>query len=91
MKSILKKPKELVKTTPVKPNDLENQGDDEGSRSNVISLPSNVTDDFIGFSDIPINKVSFENEGKILKTSDQPELKDSWEVEGNDHKVPRVL
>ena len=70
VKGILKKPKELAKTASVKSNDLENQGDDEGSRSNIISLPSNVTDDFIGFSDVPINKVSFENEGKILGASD---------------------
>ena len=90
MKGILKKPKELTKTASVKSNDLENQGDDEGSRSNIISLPSSATDDLFGFSDIPINKVSFENEGKILKVPDQSGLKDSWEVKGKDHSVPNT-
>ena len=36
---------------------IEKQTENDGQKSNILSLPSNVTEDFIAFSDIPIMKV----------------------------------
>ena len=89
-KSILKKSKDLVLTDSVKVDDLASQGEDDGSKSNILSLPSNATDDIIGFSDIPIMKVTFEDEGRIHRIPDTSKLKDQWEDESKTHQVPNT-
>ena len=77
-------------TDSVKVDDLASQGEDDGSKSNILSLPSNATDDVIQFSDIPIMKVTFEDEGRIHRIPDTSKLKDQWEDESKTHKVPNT-
>ena len=81
-------PKELV-TKGLPPDEANLQGDitrDEGSRSNIESLPSNASDDLVGLSDIPIMKIDdtgytanvesiYGKEGRVLlvPTSSKPQ------------------
>ena len=78
MKDIYKSKNLAIKgIKPAKASGLGSQAGSEGLKSNIASLPSDASDDLIGFSDIPIMKIDdsgFEatdesfsgNEGQVL-------------------------